>query len=381
MAWKEAKQLQRDPRLFPILFIAPILQLILLGYGATFDIKDLSIAVWDQSRTAESRAYIRRFTPTEYFVVKAPVNNYREAIDRIDRGRAVIVLVIPTDFGRRVRAGRPVTVQAILDGSNSNSALIGLNYVNRITEAFSSSIRVTHVPAGDATASPDPAITPPQAAGQAPIIDNRQRVWYNPDLVSKNYMVPGVIAVLLVVITSMMTALGIVKEKEIGTLEQLIITPLRRSELMMGKLLPFVVIGFFDIGIVLLIGIFWFDVPMRGSIPLLFALAGVYILTTLGLGLFVSTLSRTQNQAQLTIFFIMLPMMILSGFAFPIANMPVFFQDLSYLSPVRYFLVIIRGIFLKGDGIETLWPQVLPLAVLAGAIFTLSVLRFRRTLG
>ncbi|MBI3596233.1 MAG: ABC transporter permease [Nitrospirae bacterium] len=362
MAWKEAKQLQRDPRLFPILFIAPIIQLTLLGYGATFDIKNLSIAVWDQSRTAESRAYIRAFTPTEYFVVREPVNNYREAVDRIDRGRAVIVLVLPTDFGRRIRGERPVSVQAILDGSNSNTALIGLNYVNRITEAFSSKVRLETVDTRSG-------------------VDNRLRVWYNPELLSKNYMIPGVIAVLLIVITSMMTALGIVKEKEIGTLEQLIITPLRRSELMIGKLLPFVVIGFIDIGIVLLFGIFWFDVPVRGSILLLFALAAVYILTTLGLGLFVSTISKTQNQAQLTIFFIMLPMMILSGFAFPIANMPLFFQDLSYLSPVRYFLVIIRGIFLKGAGIDTLWPQVIPLAVLAVAIFTMSVLRFRRTLG
>lgn len=362
MAWKEAKQLQRDPRLFPILFIAPIIQLTLLGYGATFDLKNLSIAVWDQSRTAESRAYIRAFTPTEYFVVKEPVNNYREAVDRIDRGRAVIVLVLPTDFGRRIRGGRAVSVQAILDGSNSNTALIGLNYINRITEAFSSKVRLETIETRSR-------------------VDNRLRVWYNPELLSKNYMIPGVIAVLLIVITSMMTALGIVKEKEIGTLEQLIITPLRRSELMIGKLLPFVVIGFIDIGIVLLFGIFWFDVPVRGSILLLFALAAVYILTTLGLGLFVSTISRTQNQAQLTIFFIMLPMMILSGFAFPIANMPVFFQDLSYLSPVRYFLVIIRGIFLKGAGIDTLWPQVIPLAVLAVAIFSMSVLRFRRTLG
>ncbi|HUK57178.1 MAG TPA: ABC transporter permease [Nitrospiria bacterium] len=381
MAWKEAKQLQRDPRLFPILFIAPVLQLILLGYGATFDIKNLTIAVWDQSRTAESRAYIRAFTPTEYFVVRDYVNNYREAVDRIDRGRAVVVLVLPPDFGRRIRGGRPVAVQAIVDGSNSNTALIGLDYVNRITEAFSSNIQLTRVYASDGTALSSEGDLPAGGQARAPIINGRLRVWYNPDLLSKNYMIPGVIALLLVVITSMMTALGIVKEKEIGTLDQLIITPLRRSELMIGKLLPFVVIGFIDIGIVLLFGIFWFDVPVRGSIPLLFALAAVYILTTLGLGLFVSTISKTQNQAQLTVFFIMLPLMILSGFAFPIANMPVFFQDLSYLSPVRYFLVIIRGIFLKGAGIDTLWPQVVPLAVLAVAIFALSVLRFRRTLG
>jgi len=362
MAWKEAKQLQRDPRLFPILFIAPVIQLTLLGYGATFDLKNLEIAVWDQSRTAESRAYVRAFTPTEYFMVKEYVDGYDEGIARIDRGRAVVLLVIPTDFGRRLRGGRTAEVQVIVDGSNSNTALIGLNYINRITEAFSSKV---HLKPADIRSK----------------VENRLRVWYNPELLSKNYMIPGVMAVLLIVITSMMTALGIVKEKEIGTIEQLIVTPLRRSELMIGKLLPFVVIGFFDIGIVLLVGIFWFGVPVRGSIPLLFALSGVYILTTLGLGLFVSTISKTQNQAQLTTFFIMLPMMILSGFAFPIANMPVFFQDLSYLSPVRYFLIIIRGIFLKGAGLDTLWPQVVPLAILAVVIFSLSVLRFRRTLG
>ncbi|MBI3611464.1 MAG: ABC transporter permease [Nitrospirae bacterium] len=362
MAWKEAKQLQRDPRLFPILFIAPIVQLTLLGYGATFDLKNLEIAVWDQNRTAESRNYIRAFTPTEYFIVKAYVKDYNEGIARIDRGKAVVLFVIPPDFGQRLKGGRPVTVQAIMDGSNSNTALIGLNYINRITEAFSSKVRLEPVEARSG-------------------VDSRLRIWYNPELLSKNYMIPGVMAVLLIVITSMMTALGIVKEKEIGTIEQLIVTPLRRSELMIGKLLPFVVIGFIDIGVVLLFGIFWFNVPVRGSVLLLFALAAVYILTTLGLGLFVSTISKTQNQAQITTFFIMFPMMILSGFAFPIANMPVFFQDLSYLSPVRYFLVIIRGIFLKGSGIDVLWPQVVPLALLAVVIFSMSVLRFRRTLG
>ncbi|MBI3994454.1 MAG: ABC transporter permease [Nitrospirae bacterium] len=362
MAWKEAKQLQRDPRLFPILFIAPMVQLILLGYGATFDLKNLAIAVWDQSRTAQSRAYVRAFIPTEYFIVKDYVGSYTEAIDRLDRGKAVMALVIPPDFGRQVQGGRPAEVQVIVDGSNSNTALIGLSYINRITEDFSSRVRLKPIEARSG-------------------VDNRLRVWYNPELLSKNYMIPGVIAVLLIVITSMMTALGIVKEKEIGTIEQLIVTPLRRSELMIGKLLPFVVIGFFDIGVVLIFGIFWFDVPVRGSIPLLFALSAVYILTTLGLGLFISTISKTQNQAQLATFFIMLPMMILSGFAFPIANMPVFFQDLSYLSPVRYFLIIIRGIFLKGAGLDTLWPQVVPLAVLAVVIFSMSVLRFRRTLG
>jgi drug efflux transport system permease protein len=375
MAWKEARQLQRDPRLFPILFIAPIIQLILLGYGATFDIKNLTIAVWDQNRTAQSRAYIRAFTPTDYFNVNAYVNGYKGAIDQINRGRAVILLVIPPDFGQRLQGGRPARVQVIVDGSNSNTALIGLNYINRISEAFSADIRLNRVNTSNAPVAPD------RTGGAGAKVDSRLRVWYNPELLSKNYMIPGVIAVLLIVITSMMTALGIVKEKEIGTIEQLIVTPLRRSELMVGKLLPFIVIGFIDIGIVLLFGIFWFDVPVRGSILLLFALAAVYILTTLGLGLFVSTISKTQNQAQLTIFFIMLPMMILSGFAFPIANMPIFFQDLSYLSPVRYFLVIIRGIFLKGVGLEVLWPQVIPLAILAVAIFTMSVLRFRRTLG
>ena len=364
MGWKEARQLQRDPRLFPILFIAPVLQLILLGYGATLDLKQLSIAVWDQNRTAQSREYIRAFTPTEYFTVREYVGGYREAVDRLDRGAVRILLVIPPDFGQRLKGGRPTTVQMILDGSDSNAAVIGLNYMNRITQAYSGKIRL------------EPVRTGPHLS-----IDGRVRVWYNPELLSRNYMVPGVIAVILIVITSMMTALGIVKEKEIGTIEQLLVTPLRRSELMIGKLLPFVVIGFIDIGVVLLFGIFWFGVPVRGSIPLLFALSAVYISTTLGLGLFVSTISKTQNQAQITTFFIMFPMMILSGFAFPIANMPVFFQDLSYLSPVRYFLVIIRGIFLKGSGIDVLWPQVLPLAVLGVLIFSLSVLRFRRTLG
>jgi len=381
MAWKEAKQLQRDPRLFPILFIAPIVQLILLGYGATLDLKNLSIAVWDQNRTAESRSYLRSFTTADYFVIREYVANYREAIDRIDDGRARILLVLPPDFGQRLKGGRSTAVQVIVDGSDSNTALIGLNYINKITQAFSSDIRVARI---DPFGRPVPADLSREAAPSRErlgTIDARTRVWYNPELLSKNYMVPGVIAVILIVVTSMMTALAIVKEKEIGTIEQLLVTPLRPAELMIGKLLPFVVIGFIDIGVVLLAGVLWFDVPIHGHIPLLFALSTIYILTTLGLGLFVSTISKTQNQAQITVFFLMFPMMILSGFAFPIANMPLFFQDLSYLSPVRYFLVIIRGIFLKGSGLDVLWPQVLPLAGLALLIFTVSVLRFRRTLG
>lgn len=361
LAWKEFLQLRRDPRLFPILFIAPVFQLILLGYGATLDVKRLAIAVWDQDKTARSREYVRAFTPTDYFVVKEYVEGYREGIDRIDRGEARILLVIPPDFGRRIQAEKTAPVQAILDGSDSNSALIGLGYIRQISEAFSTKVRLT-------------------ASEPASGIDSRPRIRYNPELLSKNYMVPGVIAIILVVITSMMTALGIVREKEIGTIEQLLVTPLRKTELMIGKLIPFVGIGFIDIGVVLLAGIFWFGVPVRGSILLLFSLSAVYILTTLGIGLFVSTISKTQNQAQITVFFLTFPMMILSGFAFPVANMPPFFQDLSYLSPVRYFLIIIRGIFLKGNGIETLWPQVLPLAALGAGIFALSVWRFRRTL-
>lgn len=362
MAWKEAKQLKRDPRLFPILFIAPVFQMILLGYGATLDIKNITMAVWDQDRTAQSREYVRSFTPTEYFIIREYVDSYEEAIVRMDRGKARVILVIPRGFGQHLKKERTVTVQAIMDGTDSNTALIGLDYIHRITEAFSSKVRLEKIEIQT-------------------LVDARVRIWYNPELLSKNYMIPGVIAVILIVMTGMMTALGIVKEKEIGTIEQLLVTPLTRSELMIGKLLPFVVVGFVDIGVVLLAGILWFEVPVRGSILLLFALSAVYITTTLGLGLFVSTLSKTQNQAQITTFFIMMPMMTLSGFAFPIANMPQIFQDLSYLSPVRYFLVIIRGIFLKGSGLATLWPQILPLALLGVAIFTLSVLRFRRTLG
>jgi ABC-2 type transport system permease protein len=361
VGWKEAQQLRRDPRLFPILFIAPLFQLILLGYGATLDVKNIALAVWDQNRTAVSRDYLRSFTPNEYFYIRAYVDGYPEAERLIDRGLAHVLLVIPPDFGQRLKGGKSATVQAVLDGTDSNTAQIGLSYINRISETYSSRVRVEAKPAHSG-------------------VDTRLRVWYNPELLSKNYMVPGVIAVILIVITSMMTSLAVVKEKEIGTLEQILVTPLRRTELMLGKLLPFAVIGFIDIGVVVLVGMYWFEVPVRGSILLLFALSAVYITTTLGLGLFVSTISHTQNQAQITVFFLMFPMMILSGFAFPIANMPEFFQDLSHLSPVRYFLVIIRGIFLKGSGFDDLWPQVLALAALAAGIFGLSVYRFRRML-
>lgn len=363
VAWKEALQLRRDPRLLPILFIAPVVQMLFLGYGATFDLKDLPVALWDRDRTAESRSYVRAFTHSGYFSVRYDVQGYDRASDLLVKGEAKAILVVPPDFGRRLKKGRPADVQAIVDGTDSNTAQIGLHYLHAISEAYASGL------AG-----------PENTALAGPAVEGRLRFWYNPELESKNFMVPGVMAMILLVMTTMMTALGIVKERELGTVEQLTVTPLRPSEIMLGKLLPFAAIGAVDVVVVLLVAVLWFGVPVRGSIPLLFVLTAVYLLSTLGLGLLFSTLSRTQNQAQLTTFFAMFPMMVFSGMVFPISNMPEVFQALSYLSPVRYYLAIIRNLFLKGSGMEVLWPEVLPLALLGGCIFLFSVWRFRRAL-
>jgi len=363
---KEFIQIRRDRRLLPILLIMPVLQLIILGYAVSSDIKHLSTVVCDLDRTAQSRAFIDRFVTTEYFDIRYRVNDERRIKDLVDAGQVRVGIVIPPRFAAKLARQETATVQLLLDGSDSNTANVAQGYVTQIVNADSTRIILERL---------GPKSTLPVA------IDPRIRVWFNPDLKSVNFMVPGVIALILTIVTMIMTATAIVKEKERGTIEQLIVSPIRPYQLMLGKAIPFVIIGYADILIVALAGLFWFQVPLAGSFSLLLLLSGLFIMTTLGLGLLISTVSQTQQQAMMLGFFMTPPSMLLSGFIFPIASMPEPIQYLTYLIPLRYFLVIIRGIFLKGIGLAILWPQALALLAFGVTVLTLSAVRFRKRLG
>ena len=363
---KEFIQIRRDRRMLPILLVLPVMQLIILGYAVSSDIKHVSTVVCDLDRTPESRAFIDRFAATEYFDIRYRVNDERRIKDLVDGGRARLGLVIPPRFAARLARQETATVQLLLDGSDSNTANVAQGYVTQIVNADSARIILERL---------GPKSTLPVAVN--PTI----RVWFNPDLKSVNFMVPGVIALILTIVTMTMTATAIVKEKERGTIEQLIVTPIRPHQLMLGKAIPFVIIAYVDILIVVLAGILWFRVPIAGSFLLLLALSGLFIMTTLGLGLLISTVSQTQQQAMMLSFFINPPFMLLSGFIFPIASMPEPMQYITYIIPLRYFLIIIRGIFLKGIGLDILWPQALALLAFGVTVLTLSAMRFRKRLG
>ena len=364
---KELLQVRQDRRMLGISLVAPILQVLVLGYTATTDIKYSVMVVRDQDRTAESRDLIREFTTSGYFVHEYSVDRDADFDRRIEEGDASVGLVIPRNFGRDVMVGRSPQLQMVFDGSDANTANVLLSYATQIVAAY-------------AAGAGRPGRVRLQGMATGMIIPE-PRVWFNPDLKSSNFMVPGVVALVLMIITMTLTSLAIVKEKEIGTLEQLLVSPLKPYELILGKLIPFVLIGFVDVVVVLALARFWFNVPTVGSLPLLLSLSGLFILTTLGLGLFISTIAKSQQQAMLIAqFFFFMPFIYLSGFAFPISNMPRIIQYATYLIPLRYFLEIVRGVFLKGSGIAELWPQALALLALGVAILTLSVARFRETL-
>jgi len=364
---KELLQVRQDKRMLGISLVAPILQVLVLGYTATTDIKYSVMVVRDEDRTAESRDLIREFTTSGYFVHEYSVDRDADLDRRIEQGDASVGLVIPRNFGRDLMAGSSPQLQMIFDGSDANTANILLNYATQIVAAYAAG-----------AARPGQVRLQGMASG---VIIPEPRVWFNPDLKSSNFMVPGVVALVLMIITMTLTSLAIVKEKEIGTLEQLLVSPIRPYELILGKLIPFVLIGFVDVVVVLALARYWFKVPTVGSLPLLLGLSGLFILTTLGLGLFISTVAKSQQQAMLIAqFFFFMPFIYLSGFAFPIANMPKIVQYATYLIPLRYFLEIVRGVFLKGAGIAELWPQALALFALGVAILSLAVARFRETL-
>ncbi len=365
---KEFLQLRRDPEMLRVIFIAPVMQILILGYAANLDVVTINTVVCDMDRTPISRDFLERFSHSDDFTLDRFVDRTEDIDALIDGGHDTMAIVIPRDFGDKILAGESVEVQLIADGTDTIASTQGLAAAALIAGRYSENVLLKKLS----------RVSPRAAPGR---IDPRVRVWYNPDLKSRNFMIPGVLGMLLMVVTMMLTSMGLVKEKEIGTMEQLIVTPIRAYQLILGKLIPFVIIGFIEAVLTVLVATFWFDIPVRGSIPLLFGLCGIYLLTTLGLGLFVSTVSRTQQQAMMAAsFFVMMPMIILSGFVFPIENMPRPIQYVTYLLPLRYFFVILRGIFLKGAGIDHLWPQALALLTFGAAILTLSIMRFQKKL-
>ncbi len=365
---KEFLQIRRDKRMLPLVLFAPVVQVVLLGYAATVDVKDISLVVYDADRSYESRLYIERFTNTGYFTVEANVDDPALLDEYLDRTKATLAINIPLHFGRDLEKGVPVEVQMLADGSDANTANLALNYAAQITGGYAQSIFAKQL------IRLGPGISMPR-------VKTETRIWFNPDLRSANYMIPGVVAMILMIITTAFSSVAIVREKEAGTIEQILVTPIKSHQFILGKLLPFTIIGFADVVLVLGVAVNWFDIPLKGSILLLFFLCGLFILTTLGLGLFVSTISKTQQQAMMTAqFFIFFPFIFLSGFAFPIENMPPIVQTITYAIPLRYFMEIIRGLFLKGVGLETLWPQTLALLGFGVTILSLSVAGFRKRL-
>jgi ABC-2 type transport system permease protein len=365
---KELIQTLRDKRMRVILIIPPILQLIIFGYAANLDVKHIRTAIRDLDQSVESRDLIGRFGSSKYFDIVSFPNTPKDVKDLIDQGEVAVSIEIPTDFSRKLKKGDTATVQIVLDGSESNTALIALGYANQILSEYSTQVLVKRLNRAGMIGF--------EEAG----VELQHRIWFNPNLESRLFYIPGVIASIAFLIPIILTAQAIVREREIGTLEQIMVTPIRSWELMLGKTLPFALFGLLDAMMIVLIGVFWFEVPLLGN-PLVLLLGAVlFLMSSVAIGLFISTICSTQQQAQISTFFFTMPAFILSGFAFPIENMPEWIQYLTYANPLRYFLIIIRGVFLKAIGLDILWPQMLALGVLGTLMILFSSLRFQKRL-
>jgi drug efflux transport system permease protein len=369
MLIKEFIQVLRDKRTRFVLFGPPIIQMLIFGYAATFEIHHVSTVVLDLDHSQESRDLISRFTSSPYFDVQRQLTDYRQIGDLIDRGEATVGLEINAGFAQNLRKGQTAPLQVIVDATNSNTALIASGYISQIALAFAQEYQQDHI-----------SRISPQIIEKIPSVQLDPRPWYNPDLRSRWFFVPGIIGSLTLVLVVTLTAFAVVREREIGTLEQIMVTPIRPAEFILGKTLPFFLIGLFDVSLIATVGTLWFQVPFRGQIPVLFAGAILFLLCMLGAGLLISTVSSTQQQAMVTAFFFIMPAITFSGFGFPISTMPQWLQYLTYLSPLRYFLIVLRGTYLKGVGMEILWPQMLAMAALGIGLLTVAVLRFHKAL-
>ena len=366
---KEFIQAVRDPRLRIFIVLPPVIQLLTYGYAINFDYRQIPMAVWDEAGTNQSREFIQRFSQNDYFRLTTMVHSLQEMEDLINRNKITLALHIPWDFSKKLNVGQKTSVQLILDGTDSNAALITSRYAGTIIFDYAVDIlnqRLNRLGVGK------------EASGPLLI---EERTWFNPNRISSTSFIPGVVAMVVMLVSLQLTALAVVREKEIGTLEQLLVSPIRPLELLIGKTVPFILISLADVVLVIIVAIFWFDVPFRGN-PLILLLGTIlFLFCTVGGGLFISTFSTTQQQAMMVSVFFFMPAILLSGLVFPIHNMPLAAQLITYLNPLSYFIVVLQDLFLKGVGLEVLWPQFAAMAGLGISMLTLSVLRFHKRLG
>ena len=368
MMVKEFHQLFRDPQMLRVLILPPVLQVLLFGYAVTTNIRNAPTVVVDLDRTPSSRDLVSRFFSSGHFRLVRETTDFREAEEEMNRGSAGVILRLDPGFEGALRSDRTAELQVIVDGTDSNTASIVLSYAARITGEYSRDVRLSRM-----RRHPLPFPGPPS-------VELDSRAWFNENLESRFTFLPGIVAFIVMLVAVMLTSMAVVREREIGTLEQVLVTPITPAEYILGKTLPFAVVGFGEILLVATVGVLWFDLPFRGSLLLLVACSALFLSTALGIGLLISTVSGTQQQAMLTMFLFFMPAVLLSGFLFPIANMPRPAQWLTYLNPLRYYLVILRGIFLKGTGAGVLWPQMAALLLLGGATLAVATRRFRKTM-
>ncbi|MCE5219036.1 ABC transporter permease [bacterium] len=365
---KEFTQLRRDKMMPRMILFAPVLQLVLFGYAATSDVRNVPVAVYDGDRSADSRLIVEEIAHSYYFHLVPAAQDPRDLERQLLTGKAQIGLHIPPDFHRDLMLGKTPQIGLLVDGTDSNTAGVAAAYLQGILRQRSLQFQTRQSRADGSFGVDMPILTP------------EPRVWFNDELKSINFMVPGVVGLILLVLTVNLAALSIVRERETGTLEQLMVTPLRSYELLLGKMIPYGLLTLLDSGVIVLVARLWFHVPLRGSLVLLFAMAAVFLVTNLGLGLLISAVSRTQQEAQILAFLLIMPSVLLSGFMFPIQNMPEVVQWATYLIPFRYFLEIARGLFLKGVGVAVLWPQMLVLSAFALALLGAGVAAFKKRL-
>jgi ABC-2 type transport system permease protein len=369
MLIKELIQVVRDKRTRLILIVPPILQMLVFGYAANFDIRNVSTTVVDLDNTQQSRELISRFTSSPYFHVEHELSDAREAHRLIESGSTTLAIEIDAGFAQLLEKGQTAPLQVIVDATNSNTALIASSYVSQVALGFAQQMQHDRI-----------YRIAPQLIEQLPSVQLQQRPWYNSDLSSRWFFVPGVIGSLTTLLVITLTSFAVVREREIGTLEQIMVTPIRPVEFILGKTLPFFLIGLFDALLIGIVGTFWFQIPFRGHISVLLIGAVLFIVCMLGVALLISTVSSTQQQAMVTSFFVIMPTITFSGFGFPISAMPQWMQSLSYAIPLRYFLIVLRGTYLKGVGMDVLWPQMAAMAGIGVGLLTLAIMRFHKAL-
>lgn len=374
---KELRQLFRDPRTKRIIFVSPILQLLLFGYAVNTDVRNVSAVVLDRDRTTESRELVATFTASGYFRVVRVAGTDADVTAALDAGVARVALVIPARFSVDLKSGRSPAIQVLLDGTSSNTATVAQGYATRLLTEYGQR-RAPRLTSASSHGGDQVTIRAPDGAAGG--VDLRSRAWFNPELASRVYNVPAVIGMLVLIMSLMLTAMAVVRERELGTMDQLLVSPLSPGELMLGKTLPVAGVAMIQLGLVASVALLWFDIPFRGSFLALLLGGALFILSGLSVGLLISTISKTQQEAFLSIFLLILPAVILSGFLYPVETMPTFFRWLTLANPLRHFLEIIRDLFLKGAGIADLWVQFAALAVMAAGGLALAIARFRASI-